>query len=183
MLGVYRSYEPFEALGLILHQPQFVGACSKAELEEALWGLLGELEGTRDKVDSQKTLCDASQPSNIGALHAECKGFSHDCIFERPAKQFTVCSIWPSTPCGLCLSRSCPSQCFSLSCQSSAACWMSTWHCLSPTEAAGMLTPSPGTHQSGMPTPGYLSSSNCHNATAEPDTQLGRLATSKDLAR
>ena len=56
MLGVLRSFQPLEAVGLILHQPQFTAACSEEELAEALASLLYGFEGTRDKVGFQRDL-------------------------------------------------------------------------------------------------------------------------------
>ena len=77
MLGVCRSFPPLEAIGLILHQPQFVGACSEGELSEALGSLLCEAEGTRDKVGSQCHLSDASHSLVRDGLYAESQTFAH----------------------------------------------------------------------------------------------------------
>ena len=60
MLGICRTFEPLEAVGLILHQPQCVEACSKEELAGALSCLLCVLEDTRDKVSSHNDLSHAN---------------------------------------------------------------------------------------------------------------------------
>ena len=136
---IRRSSEPLEAVGLILHQPQCVEACSKEELAEALGSLLCVLEDTREKVTSHNGLSHAYWSEM--ARTQRIRDLPINCAFGRPARGIFVRSMWRSTPCGPCLIRSCPSQCFSPSCQSSAACCTSTWRYLSPTEAAGMLMP------------------------------------------
>ena len=77
MLGVYRSFEHIEVVGLILHQPQYVETCSKEDLGDALGALLSVLHGSRDKVGSRRGLSDASHSVAMHGSYAEHQDFAH----------------------------------------------------------------------------------------------------------
>ena len=89
MLGVLRSFEPLEAVGLILHQPLFIEACSEEELAEALASMLYAFEGTRDKVGS-RDLSDASHLTVRDGLYAQSQDF---------AQSWHACKASKSLPC------------------------------------------------------------------------------------
>lgn len=48
-----RTFECFEAVGLIFHMPDFIRACSQEDFEKPLKVLLQALETTQDKVKSR----------------------------------------------------------------------------------------------------------------------------------
>ena len=64
-----RTYEPFEVVGLIFHQPELVEACSEEALLQALKGLLQVLSITRNKVYS----CLPAQVAFLPTLDQYCK--------------------------------------------------------------------------------------------------------------
>ena len=83
-----RTYEPFEVVGLIFHQPELVEACSEEALLQALKGLLQVLSITRNKVYSCP--CSGRVPAHTGSILQAIDTFleSHLMCVPSPAAWF-----------------------------------------------------------------------------------------------